>query len=239
MQESNVYVWSSSRRECRTESRRTREVVVAANRAEVLRTIGETCSPNPVAFEVRGARTPEEVAVAHSAPGVIFWRAISAGEGGWWCGTDGSRVRYLSGERVVRHVDSGDEPGVVLDMRRHVLAEHVAQLLRQAPPARLRIVAGFLRERLRQDKLYPFDPTRPDGTGGPAAKEEEVAAKAAYERARAEGCVTWRDTLREEVAESLASDNPEHLATELLQSLAVCGKWLEALAARGVEVELP
>lgn len=248
----SVYVWSSSRRECLTASRRTREVLAASSKADVLRTIGETCSPNPVAFSVETATTSEELAVARSAPGVIFWRSFGCAAGEWWQGTDGSRVRWSHGGTVLRKMYAPDEgspgeasPGsvlerdVILDTAPNAIAEHMAQLLRDATPQRLHIITGFLRERLRQNRLHPFDSSRPDGTGGPEAELAEACARAAYETAKREGRLTWRHTLDEEVMEAFAADNHGDLATELIQVMATAGKWLEALAARGVKVRLP
>jgi hypothetical protein len=242
-----IYTWYSSRRDCRTDSRKTREVLAADSKADVLRTIGETCSPNPSGFDVRGAATPEETAVALAAPGVIFWRPAAAGFGEWWQGTDGSRVQWRSEGEVTRWLANprpltARDPEwfeLNIDTRPKALVEHVVQLLRDAPPARLRIVAGFLRERLRQDRLHPFDPARPDGTGTPMQRLACELSRDGYERAVKEGRVTWWHALKEEVDEAFAEDAPDKLSTELLQVLSLAGKWLEALAARGVEVKLP
>ena len=57
----------------------------------------------------------------------------------------------------------------------------------------------------------------------------EIVARDAYERAVADGTVTWGHIFVEEVAEAFAATNREDMRTELIQALASGVQWLEDL----------
>lgn len=112
------------------------------------------------------------------------------------------------------------------------------------------LTAGVLEEvrmeRAAQDAKWG-EQNHPDGTGWnsyPFADTgfnldyrtgEEVAARFrnSCERRFAAGNGSWRDILLEEVAESLAEDNPGELREELIQVAAVAVAWVEAIDRRG------
>lgn len=72
----------------------------------------------------------------------------------------------------------------------------------------------------------------PDGTGGELAEDRVKLAKAECDFRTAEGKVTWRDILEEEVAEAFAETDPALLRTELIQVAAVAASWVAAIDRR-------
>lgn len=93
-------------------------------------------------------------------------------------------------------------------------------------------------ERARQDARWG-EQNHPDGTHpdnpwvftGPASYVAEVA-RANCNRLAAEGFVTWRDILLEEIAEAFAEADPAKLRAELIQVAAVAAAWAEAIDRR-------
>lgn len=88
-------------------------------------------------------------------------------------------------------------------------------------------------ERYRQVAKWD-DSTKdhPDMTGLPGDAEEAEHAKLLTDLAAAEGCVSWRHILWEEVREAFAENDPHLLRTELVQVAAVAVKWVEAIDRR-------
>ena len=82
------------------------------------------------------------------------------------------------------------------------------------------------RERLRQISKWGLQ-TRPSGTSAREWKPFEDFAKALYDRKIEQGRLTWVDILKEEVFEAFAEEDPEKLAIELVQVMAVAASWLQ------------
>lgn len=74
--------------------------------------------------------------------------------------------------------------------------------------------------------------THPDGTGGKAAEVLRDAAIAETEEAAANGTVTWKKILMEEVREAFAETDLLALDNELMQVMQVCCVWREDLRRR-------
>lgn len=103
------------------------------------------------------------------------------------------------------------------------------------------------KERARQDARWGPQ-ALPDGTGAQVVhrdkgvlrdlavldikRQEARAAQANCDRAAAEGCLTYRHILEEEVAEAFAEDDIARLRAELIQVAAVATKWVEAIDRR-------
>lgn len=115
-------------------------------------------------------------------------------------------------------------------------------MTRRSPswPPRRTILAEVNLERLAQDKRWG-EQNHPDGTGrriqvtndaNSAAWKMAELARAATQRAAADGTVTWMQVLREEVAEAFAESDPGALRGELVQVAAVCVAWVEAIDRR-------
>lgn len=96
--------------------------------------------------------------------------------------------------------------------------------------ARLRILGEVSEERARQEQLHPIQDL-PDGTG-PEYRAWADMAKANGELAESSGDLTWRHVLEEEFEESLSETDPALLRAELLQTAAVCVRWVEAIDRR-------
>lgn len=96
------------------------------------------------------------------------------------------------------------------------------------------VLVDYLRERRRQNAKHPETDGFPDGTG----REYVLAAdmfRASCDRASDEGRCTWRHVLLEEVYEAMAEEDVSKLREELVQVMAVAGRWIEALDARSGE----
>lgn len=100
-------------------------------------------------------------------------------------------------------------------------------------PTFLSPVEGAVRrEREAQDAKWG-EQNHPDGTGLTLLDLERAeVARERCKEAAAEGRLTWRDILLEEVAEALAEADPELLRAELVQVAAVAHAWVEALDRR-------
>lgn len=92
-----------------------------------------------------------------------------------------------------------------------------------------KVLADIADERERQDKKFPRD--YPDGTGDVGAAAAETL-KALCTRTTEEGTCTFAQVLAEEAAEALVETDPEVLRHELVQTAAVCVKWIESLDRR-------
>lgn len=99
------------------------------------------------------------------------------------------------------------------------------------PRALASALRAVVAERRRQDTTFG-EQNHPDGTGGPDEQELVIAARAAYEDAKAHGQLTWLNVLLEEVAEALAESDPARLREELVQVAAVATAWVEAIDRR-------
>lgn len=71
-----------------------------------------------------------------------------------------------------------------------------------------------------------------DGTGGDMARQRAEIARAYCDKAAANGHVSWRDILEEEVAEAFAESDPAKLREELIQVAAVAVQWVAAIDRR-------
>lgn len=77
--------------------------------------------------------------------------------------------------------------------------------------------------------------SHPDGTGSESDKKAAAFARELTDSRAEAGDVTWRDILREEVAEAFAESDPARLDAELTQVAAVAVAWKEDLAMRSAE----
>lgn len=116
-------------------------------------------------------------------------------------------------------------------------AELVAR--REAEPADLIAEPGELAtvalrqiaaERLLQDAKWG-EQNHPDGTGG--NKVTADLARLVCQQAAADGRLTWRQVLDEEVQEAFAERDPARLRAELVQVAAVAVAWVESIDRRG------
>src|SRR5690349_12816800 len=87
-------------------------------------------------------------------------------------------------------------------------------------------------ERLRQISKWGLQ-TRPSGSSAADWKGEELYVKELYEQRLQAGELTWVDILREEVVEAFAEEDPEKLAVELVQVMAVAASWLQDMELKG------
>jgi hypothetical protein len=67
------------------------------------------------------------------------------------------------------------------------------------------------------------------GTGSAGDEEMADLAREACQTAAAEGSLTWRDILDEEIAEAYAETDPAKIRAELVQSAAVIVAWIECI----------
>lgn len=86
-------------------------------------------------------------------------------------------------------------------------------------------------ESVRQDKKWG-EQNHPDGTGGPLDVELSSKVRKECDKAAADGSITWRHILAEEVFEAFAETDPEKLKYELLQVAAVALQWRQAIERR-------
>lgn len=117
-----------------------------------------------------------------------------------------------------------------------VLLDRIDTGISPSIPGPTRVVfTDVATERERQDAKHGH-PTLPNGTGpevvlaitGPAA-QCAAAAKAATDRAIANGTLTHRLAALEEVLEAVAETDPAALRAELVQAAAYLIKWIEDL----------
>lgn len=88
-----------------------------------------------------------------------------------------------------------------------------------------------VRERERQDTKWG-EQNHPDGTGKDGDEKLATFWRHVCESRAANGRVTWRDILQEEVAEAYAESEPTRLRAELIQVAAVAVQWIEAIDRR-------
>lgn len=100
-----------------------------------------------------------------------------------------------------------------------------------ATPGVARHMAEVDAERQRQMDKWG-DQTHPNGTGARMQQDIARIARQACQYADAEGKVTWRHILEEEVAEAFAESDPVRLREELVQSAAVIAAWILDLDRR-------
>ena len=93
-----------------------------------------------------------------------------------------------------------------------------------------RVLADVRGERARQDERWGPQ-NHPDGTSTSLAGVADQR-RADCQRAAAQGEVTWRHILDEEIAELAAEEDPALLRAEVIQAAAVLVAWAEALDRR-------
>jgi hypothetical protein len=102
----------------------------------------------------------------------------------------------------------------------------------------VRITREIWEERRRAEEKFPGQHL-PDGTGQEYDRLVADLARKTTKARAADGTVTWRDVLIEEVFEAFAESDPERLRTELVQIAQVAVRWAEDIdrgAARGHHV---
>jgi hypothetical protein len=97
------------------------------------------------------------------------------------------------------------------------------------------VMSEVAAERVRQDIKWG-EQNHPDGTGGGRSAAAAAGARMACKVAARDGSMTWRDVMREEVAEAFAETDPAKLRAELLQVAAVAAAWVEAIDRRPAPV---
>lgn len=95
------------------------------------------------------------------------------------------------------------------------------------------ILAQIGEERERQDAKHGAEQDLPNGTGGFGWMIARERAIALTDRRMELGTVTWLDVLNEEFCEAMAEEDEALLRKELIQTAAVCVKWVEALDRKG------
>ncbi|MEU6414577.1 hypothetical protein [Microbispora sp. NPDC046933] len=98
------------------------------------------------------------------------------------------------------------------------------------PGSLKRVLTEVAAERAAQDAMWGLQ-DHPDGTGPAYAPEADLAKRAVADTA-AEGRLTWRHILHEEVLEAFAEDDADRLRCELIQVAAVAVKWVQDLDRR-------
>lgn len=94
----------------------------------------------------------------------------------------------------------------------------------------LSVLTDVLQEMKRQIKLFGVQHL-PPGTGHDIDKILLERAREDFERAQANGMLSWRDVLREEYHEVLAEQDPVKIREELVQVMAVCASWVRDIDA--------
>lgn len=94
--------------------------------------------------------------------------------------------------------------------------------------ARAGVITAFNAERDRQNKLFP-NQHLPNGTSADTFKRGEIESRRRVEEGIALGTLTWTDLFMEETYEVLAEEDRPKLRVELLQVMAICGRWVEDL----------
>ncbi|MEV4055157.1 hypothetical protein AB0J55_28485 [Amycolatopsis sp. NPDC049688] len=94
-----------------------------------------------------------------------------------------------------------------------------------------RVLGDVTAEREAQHAAHGVQHHLADGTGAEwRAFAEHMRTEC--QRAAAEGRMTWRHILLEEVAEALAEEEPDRIRGELVQAAAVAVQWLQAIDQR-------
>jgi hypothetical protein len=99
-----------------------------------------------------------------------------------------------------------------------------------APAGLPAVLTEIAAERRRQDDRWG-EQNHPDGTGIWYA-DRAAAERTRTNNAAADGTLTFRHVLAEEVAEAFAEDDPAKLRAELVQVAAVAAAWIEAIDRR-------
>jgi hypothetical protein len=95
-----------------------------------------------------------------------------------------------------------------------------------------RVITDYVRERARQNEKHPGTVDFPDGTSALVFRDMADMFRRECDGAFLAGECTWTHVLLEEVFEAVAEDDPAKLREELVQVMAVAGRWLETLDAR-------
>lgn len=95
------------------------------------------------------------------------------------------------------------------------------------------ILAEVLNESASAMRKFGAQTGLPDGTGvNDWDREAADMARKFCQESSAAGKVTWRLILEEEVQEAFAESDPTLLRAELLQVMAVCLRWIDAIDER-------
>lgn len=93
---------------------------------------------------------------------------------------------------------------------------------------RLEVILGEVDAEFVSQNLKWGEQNHPNGTGERFANLSEMV-KHACQTAAAEGYVTFRHILDEEVCEAFAEEDPTRLRAELVQVAAVAVQWIAAI----------
>lgn len=94
-----------------------------------------------------------------------------------------------------------------------------------------RILLEVAKERVAQDEKWGQQ-NHNDGTGAGYHKGDADYQKMVNNNNMADGQLTWKGILIEEVWEAFAESDPEKLRAELIQVVAVGVGWIEAIDRR-------
>lgn len=94
-----------------------------------------------------------------------------------------------------------------------------------------RVIDDFVTERERQDAKHPGTVDFPDGTGV-IYSYMAYNARLMCDVAASQGTCTWKNVLEEEVCEAYAESDHAKLRAELVQVMAVAGRWIETIDSR-------
>lgn len=100
------------------------------------------------------------------------------------------------------------------------------------PVSTASVLRDIADERYRQNEKFPGQHL-PDGTRE-SMKSVADAARVMCDMFAAQGELTWRDVLAEEISEAFAAEDPEQLRKELIQVAAVATRWAEEIDNRRV-----
>lgn len=114
----------------------------------------------------------------------------------------------------------------------HKHADGCPGVARETSPLRERIFTDINKERQRQRQLHPDCETLPDGTGAGGYIFHRDMAQRSCDRAEKEERLTHACVLEEEAFEALAETDLAKLRKELVETAAVCVKWIEDLDRR-------
>lgn len=93
------------------------------------------------------------------------------------------------------------------------------------------VLSDVAQERKRQDRKWG-EQNHPDGTGSRQMREGCAYWRNVNENAVADGLLTWRDILAEEVFEAFAEADEAALRRELIEVAAVAVSWVQAMDRR-------
>jgi hypothetical protein len=95
-----------------------------------------------------------------------------------------------------------------------------------------RAVLGEVAAERRAQNAKWGEQNLPDGTAARGDRRRANRKRRETNRAHANGVLSWRDVLEEEMFEALAESDKTELRAELVQVAAVAASWIEALDRR-------